>query len=264
VKGGNYKTTVYLPKEDIYFENIKLIKYRSLKNISAKSFEDKISRIIDQEKFNNFWAWRKEYTTGKITAEEFFRKLKEIFGKKSIFKYFPYFIATIQNEETQKELDAVLLTEIRKLPKQKENLLTKSLKYSDLVNNFVKLVEDNIMSRIKNNMIGLKNRKFMDKSRIFQLIEIIRRVKTNEMVKFKFLTNFGVSLKNFDAITKKILFVNLEEIPAILETFPNEDLLPLFLYLTFCCDLLAGKKIHKEKSGRIEKLSSERSRKLII
>lgn len=226
---------------------------------SAKSFEDKISRIIDQEKFNNFWAWRKEYTTGKITAEEFFRKLKEIFGKKSvfyykififidfsqIFKYFPYFIATIQNEETQKELDAVLLTEIRKLPKQKENLLTKSLKYSDLVNNFVKLVEDNIMSRIKNNMIGLKNRKFMDKSRIFQLIEIIRRVKTNEMVKFKFLTNFGVSLKNFDAITKKILFVNLEEIPAILETFPNEDLLPLFLYLTFCCDLLAGKKIHK-------------------
>lgn len=106
-------------------------------------------------------------------------------------------------------------------------------------------MEDNIMSRIKNNMIGLKNRKFMDKSRIFQLIEIIRRVKTNEMVKFKFLTNFGVSLKNFDAITKKILFVNLEEIPAILETFPNEDLLPLFLYLTFCCDLLAGKKIHK-------------------
>jgi hypothetical protein len=33
VKGGNYKTTVYLPKEDIYFENIKLIKYRSLKNM---------------------------------------------------------------------------------------------------------------------------------------------------------------------------------------------------------------------------------------
>jgi hypothetical protein len=54
---------------------------------SAKSFEDKISRIIDQEKFNNFWAWRKEYTTGKITAEEFFRKLKEIFGKKSVFYY---------------------------------------------------------------------------------------------------------------------------------------------------------------------------------
>ena len=85
----------------------------------------------------------------------------------------------------------------------------------------------------------------MDKSRIFQLIEIIRRVKTVEMAKFKFLTNFGVSLKNIEVLTKKILTVGLEEIPLILDEFPNEELLPLYLYLTFCSEILAGKKIHK-------------------
>ena len=103
------------------------------------------------------------------------------------------------------------------------------------------------MKRIKMNLISLKNKNIMDKSRIFQLIEIIRRVKTVEMPKFKFLTNFGVSLKNFELLTKKILFESLGDIPAFFDTFPNEELLPLYLYLTFCSDLLAGKKIHKGK-----------------
>lgn len=142
-------------------------------------------------------------------------------------------------------MDDVLHSEIRKLPRQKENLLTKSLTYSELINNILIKVEENIISRIKNKILSLKNRNIMDKSRIFQLIEIIRRVKTIEMAKFKFLTNFGVSLINLEVLTKKIFFANEEEIAAIFDNFSNDEILPFYLYMNFCCDILAGKKIHK-------------------
>lgn len=85
----------------------------------------------------------------------------------------------------------------------------------------------------------------MEKSRIFQMIEIIRRVKTLEMAKFKFLINFGITLKNFELLTKDILMKNISEIPEILSGFSNDEILPLYLYLILCSDLLNGKKIHK-------------------
>ena len=153
----------------------------------------------------------------------------------------------MQNEETQRELDDVLYSEIRKLPTQKENLLTMSLKYSDLMNNLLKYVEDNIINRIKAKILSLKNKKIMEKSRIFQLIEISRRVKTMEMAKFKFLTNFGISVINIEILTKKLLVGNLNEINGILDSFCNGEILPLYLYVSFCSEILAGKKIHKEK-----------------
>lgn len=142
-------------------------------------------------------------------------------------------------------MDEALLNEIRKLPVQNENILTKSMKYSDLIKNLLSLVEESLINRIKQKIISLKSKKFMDKSRIFQLIEIIRRVKTNEMARFKFLTNFGISLKNYEILTKDLLFKSMKEIPEIFSTFHNDEILPLYLYLLLCSELLAGKKIHK-------------------
>jgi hypothetical protein len=41
----------------------------------------------------------------------------------------------------------------------------------------------------------------MERERISQLIEILRRVRTPEMAKLKFSTNFGVSVDTIDYVT---------------------------------------------------------------
>lgn len=195
-------------------------------------------KSLPMNSFRNLWKFLE---LNKYIYKAFFF----ISSISKTFKYFPEFIVTIQNEVTQKELDEALYNEIRKLPVQKENLLTKSLKYSDLINNFLFFVEDDLVTRIKKKILDLKNKNLMEKSRIFQMIEIIRRVKTLEMAKFKFLINFGISLKNFELLTKDILMKNISEIPEILSGFSNDEIIPLYLYLILCSDLLNGKKIHK-------------------
>lgn len=41
----------------------------------------------------------------------------------------------------------------------------------------------------------------MDRVRIIQLIEILRRVRPKEMVKLKFSTNFGISVDTIEKVT---------------------------------------------------------------
>ena len=50
----------------------------------------------------------------------------------------------------------------------------------------------------------------MDRERILQLVEILRRVSTPEMAKLKFSTNFGLSVDNIDFICNKLYFTPLE------------------------------------------------------
>jgi hypothetical protein len=52
----------------------------------------------------------------------------------------------------------------------------------------------------------------MDHIRIIQLIEILRRVKTSEMAKLKFSTNFGIPVEIIERIKRKIFFVGLNDI----------------------------------------------------
>ena len=52
----------------------------------------------------------------------------------------------------------------------------------------------------------------MDKVRIFQLIEILRRVRTNEMAKLKYSTNFGVSVEIIDFIVNDLYTMDVRAI----------------------------------------------------
>lgn len=52
------------------------------------------------------------------------------------------------------------------------------------------------MEKIKKKELNINKKKeiTMDKERIFQLTEILRHVKTQDMGKLKFAVNFGLSL----------------------------------------------------------------------
>ena len=44
-----------------------------------------------------------------------------------------------------------------------------------------------------------------------QIVEILRILKTNEMGKFKFITNFGLSVENLEKIKNEIIFLDINQ-----------------------------------------------------
>ncbi len=68
-----------------------------------------------------------------------------------------------------------------------------------------------------------------------QIIEILRRLKTKEMGKFKFLTNFGLSVDMLEKIKHEILFLDREfELQQELSRLENSELMSLYLYCLLC------------------------------
>lgn len=51
----------------------------------------------------------------------------------------------------------------------------------------------------------------MDKERIFQMIEVIRHIRTSEMARLKFSTNFGISPDTMHSIESKLYSAPLTE-----------------------------------------------------
>ena len=80
-----------------------------------------------------------------------------------------------------------------------------------------------------------------------QLIEILRRARTTEMAKLKFSTNFGVSVNTIEYFTQKLYIVPLDEIQSFMGEIDNTQLLNIYVYISFCDDLLRGNKIYKDK-----------------
>ena len=78
----------------------------------------------------------------------------------------------------------------------------------------------------------------MDKERIFQLLEILRRVKPADMSQLKFITNFGIRWEGIDYIKKKLYFVSIEKVQDKINKIPTEDFLKLYLYISICDDMI--------------------------
>ena len=125
--------------------------------------------------------------------------------------------------------------------------MVSSKTHSELLHKLKEKFEENIIKRIETGNFDINdNKKYsMEQLRAFQLIEILRRVKTEEMSKLKFMSNFGVNIHFCDVIRKKIYFENNEEIQKSINEFDNENIVLINLYLNYCYELLKGNKIHK-------------------
>lgn len=115
---------------------------------------------------------------------------------------------------------------------QNETILNSSERYSDFFKRLRDEIEKNITYRIENKLLSLHEKQKMDKERIVQVIEILRRVNTQEMAKLKYSTMFGVSVDAIDIVTNGIYNANLKDIQGLLNKIPNQELIHLYLYIT--------------------------------
>lgn len=106
-------------------------------------------------------------------------------------------------------------------------------------------IEKNIRTRIEEDKLDIKDKWKMDRTRVVQLSEILKRVSTDEMAHIKFGTNFGISVETISYVTKKIYFSAEHNVQKYLSTIEdNEEFLHLYLYYCFAGNLIGG---HKNK-----------------
>lgn len=111
-------------------------------------------------------------------------------------------------------------------------MINSSSTYKQFFNLFRKIIEEQLSLRIRSEKLKLTLKDLkMDRSRRFQLIEILRRVKTKEMAKLKFISNFGVSADVNSMILRKAFFADIKKVNDLLETIPNHEFLHLYVYV---------------------------------
>lgn len=95
----------------------------------------------------------------------------------------------------------------------------------------------------------------MDKTRYGQLVEVMRRVQTHEMLKLKFLTNFGVSLQSLDYLKSTVFNSEISDLQSRLSQIQETEFILTYMYCQMCSDILCGERIHKRVEGHNNILS---------
>lgn len=122
-------------------------------------------------------------------------------------------------------------------------MINESKTYSEFLGRVKSEIEINILKRIETSKLDLAKKYKMDKSRVIQLSEILKRVSIPEMAHIKFGTNFGISVDTINFVTKKVYFASPKNIQKYLDQVEdNEEFLLLYVYFCFCTDLAEGNR----------------------
>jgi len=71
--------------------------------------------------------------------------------------------------------------------------------------------------------VSLKRRYLVERTRIIQLFEILRRVKTADMIRLQFISSFGMTVQAIHYILSKIYFCPLECVDEKIDKLHHQD-----------------------------------------
>ncbi|CAD8054407.1 unnamed protein product [Paramecium primaurelia] len=239
-------------QQNLCLEDLQLIKPHTLPHMKFQSFLTKCSQFFKGQK-NKDEILRKQIQlveSEKISAENFVNSFINMFEPKTGLRLITFYMAmkdVRDNKPFWKILDDAYLKELKALPRRNNPIIMICKTYSEL---FIKLLDElnrNLIKRIEDGDLVNYQDTIMPKERIFQLIEVLRHVKTSEMGKFKFALNFGLSTQVLEHIKHKILLDDFSKIQQHISSISNHDLVPFYLYVNLSMKILRGEQIHKEK-----------------
>mmetsp|Transcript_11382 Transcript_11382/g.9788 ORF Transcript_11382/g.9788 Transcript_11382/m.9788 type:complete len:207 (+) Transcript_11382:79-699(+) len=186
---------MFVPKnfnKDFSLEQANMASFNVL-DITKDEFFNELSKVLSDEEALSIKGKMHEYKKGKTTEEGLFKQFVTVLGKRLTFKAFPFYIATIGNDHTCRILDEFYYRQMLQLPRKNNALIYDIRTYGDLIKKLHFEFEKNIIERIRSGKVNFVEKEFiMDESRIFQLIQIIRRLGNADMAGFKFAINFGL------------------------------------------------------------------------
>lgn len=91
-----------------------------------------------------------------------------------------------------------------KLPRKEMSLTNSSSKYSEMFLALIKRIDEEIFRRLASKMLNPYEKVKMDQKIHYQMIQVLKRLKSEDMIKMKFAANFGTSLETIHMILEGI------------------------------------------------------------
>lgn len=133
---------------------------------------------------------------------------------------------------------------MQELPKRSTSLISSCKTYGELFHKIQDIIEKEIVTRIENGKFEIaKKNILMDPARIFQMMQIIRRVENTGMANFKFTTNFGIMVETKDKLTSS-LTEPVESFTKHVAAISDFEIIILYKYLELVLDKVEGKNIN--------------------
>lgn len=89
------------------------------------------------------------------------------------------------------------------------------------------------------------------KERLYQIIGVVRRLKIEEMAKFKFATNFGINKDTIDLLIGKVFKKSLSEVQEKLNKIETEELLDCYIFVKLCYQAIKHSKNMLQEKNKI-------------
>ncbi|CAD8190995.1 unnamed protein product [Paramecium pentaurelia] len=239
-------------QQNIQLEDIRIVKPSSIPSINFDYFLRKCSFFFKNQKGKEDQIRKmiSMFEQDRFNAEKFVSDFIKMFELKTGLRLITFYMAmrdVKENKNKWKILDDAYFKELQKLPRRYNSIIMNCNTYSEL---FLKLLDElnkNLVQRIETGELKNYADTIMPKERIFQFIEVLRHVRTQEMGKFKFALNFGLLQQVLEHIKQHILLDDLSNIQQHISKITNRDLVPFYLYVNLSSKILKGEQIHKEQ-----------------
>ncbi|CAD8180779.1 unnamed protein product [Paramecium pentaurelia] len=239
-------------QQNLHLEDLRLVKPITIPSISFDYFMRKCSFFLKNQKGKEDQIRKmiSMFEQDRYSAENFVSDFIRMFELKTGLRLITFYMAmrdVKENININKILDDAYFKELQKLPKKNNSIIMQCKTYSEL---FLRLLDElnlNLVQRIENGNLKNYADTIMAKERIFQFIEVLRHVKTEEMGKFKFALNFGLVQQVLEHIKQSILLDDISNIQQNISKISNHDLVPFYLYVNLSSKILKGEQIHKEQ-----------------
>lgn len=227
--------------KEFYLEDCNMANYAKL-DITKEEFYDALKPILSDQDIPALKYKATDYFKGKSSIGQLFESWKGILGERLLFKAFPFLIATVEREDTAKEMDDHLYKKMLELPKQKKWFIYEISTFGELFKRLHAFCQKNVISRILEDKINYKEKLYtMDPSRVFQLIQIIKRLGNQDMASFKFAMNFGLTQKTKDTLIHQVILNDPSQADEHFSQVDETEIFILLKYLEICRDKLSNK-----------------------
>ena len=240
-------------------KQLEIVDYKTLPKQPEKEVIELIKDAMQNnyKTFDEFKPFAAGYIKGQYTADVLLRKFLELAGSIQGEILFPILITTVRSQEKQEDLHK----EYVKYMQSKSNVTSDGKcnnRFADcsqdasLFKVLIEVVEAELSSRPEGKT---KESLYLHPSLLIQMAAIVDKLGVNEMMKFMFIMNFGITHKAKNSITNMIEKANdrtfNESLSVKYEDYFLKDIEPFHLYVIhkysdMCLAKLQGRPLKED------------------
>ena len=222
--------------EDIIFK-----RERNGFKIEYEDLEERARRVLEYKALDEMEDVLYNFESKKVSASGLFKRFETIFGKAHVFKFYYWYLLSLDSDSQRQLLSKNLFRELSRLRFRRHNILVKATHCQDvfvrLENGFV----DNLVRRARAGRLML--RVGLHQDRLYQFFKSVKMLNLDEALGLKFL-NLYLSGYRALLIIQKAFLVESRGLSAWVDKLSDLDALLAFVYFHLINLKFGGKEMH--------------------